>query len=121
MRRKTDRLQARPANFIDRHRCHIRRQAAPQGGLTRGVLAQAGLDDITHNDFIDLLRSQTGPLDNRFDDQGSQLGSAHGFEHALEFTNRSADCTDDDDFFHGGLLKPTYHRHKVKRGNSGQT
>ena len=62
-----DGFQARAADLIDGHGGDARIEAAVERRLPRGILAEAGLHHVAHDDFVDGLR-----LD---------AGAAHGFGH----------------------------------------
>ena len=101
LRRKTDSFQAGAANLIDGHRCDVRQQACVKSSLARRILAEAGGDNVSHDDFVDLLGREPGAFNSGFHGDRAQLKRAHRFQPALEFSNRSADRTDDDGVFHG--------------------
>ena len=45
-----------------------------EGGLPRGVLAQSGLEDTPHDDFLDLGRIDARPLDGGANGDAAQIG-----------------------------------------------
>ncbi len=49
-----DRLQARAAHLVDRYRGDRIRKASLESRLAGGILPDAGLQDVAHDDFIDL-------------------------------------------------------------------
>ena len=49
-------FQSRAADFVDGHGGDAGIESAAQRGLTRGILAEAGLDDVAHDDFVDRMR-----------------------------------------------------------------
>ena len=55
LRREADGFQSGAANFVDSHGRHARVEAAAQRGLTRGILAEARLDDVAQNRFVNLI------------------------------------------------------------------
>src|SRR5207302_1974378 len=72
--RKRDGFQAGAADFVDGHRSDTRLATSLQRGLARGILAEAGLDDVAHDDFVDLPRFEIGAANGFGHDFGSEFG-----------------------------------------------
>src|SRR5207244_5377710 len=66
---------ALPIYLVDRDRRHAHRHARLRRGLARGDLALTGLEDLTHDHVVDLLRSHTGALECRSEEHTSELQS----------------------------------------------
>src|SRR5277367_582070 len=69
----------------------FRSAAAIEGGLARGVLAEAGLHDVAHDGFVDLLAVKAGAASGLGDGFGAEFGGGEAGQGALEFAYRGAD------------------------------
>ena len=78
--------------------------------LARGDLALAGLDHLTHDHVLDLLRLDAGALERGLDGGAAELGGVERREAAAELADRGARGTED----HG-----LGHRISVSRFGSG--
>src|SRR5262249_35123708 len=110
---EADRFQSRAANLVDRHGTNFGRQAREDGGLARGVLAEAGSDDVAHDAFIDLRGIELGALDHLANDDRAKLCGAEIRQATLEFPYRSAASGKNYDFVessHRYLLR-AFHSH----------
>ena len=88
LRRARNRLSARAAHAIDRHRRNIDRHAAVDGRLPCRVHFVAGLDHIAHDDGIDFARWQFRTIERRTDDHGTEIGRRHILERAAVRADR---------------------------------
>src|SRR5471030_1105569 len=83
---KMSSLQAAATNLANRHSRHRVRQAGPDQGLPRGVLADTGSERLAHDHFGNLIRLHTGGSEQRFDDLGTQIGRRYLRDGTIEFT-----------------------------------
>ena len=75
LRGQRDGFEAGAANFVDRHRCDARIEAAAESRLARGILSQTCLDDIAHDGFVHLLGLDTCAADGFGDNFRAKFGS----------------------------------------------
>ena len=94
-----DGVQARQADLVDGQRRHGHRDAALDGGLARGDLALARLDDVTHDHLVDLVAADPGALERRRDGDAAEVHGGEALEGARQLADRGARAGDDD----GGL------------------
>ena len=73
MRGQCHGFQAGTADFVDGHGGYARVAAAFQCGLSRGILAQAGLHHVAEDDFVDLVARHAGAADGFGDDFCAQF------------------------------------------------
>ena len=66
-------FEAGAADFVDGHGGDAMIEAAAERRLARGILAQAGLDDVAHDDFVDSLGVDAGAANGFGDDFGAQF------------------------------------------------
>ena len=66
-------LEARPAHLVDRHGAGLVGYSRLDGRLPGGVLAQAGPEDVAHDDLLDLRGVNLGPADRLGDDRAPEL------------------------------------------------
>src|SRR6266567_1865774 len=102
--RKRDGFQAGAADFVDGHRSDTRLATSLQRGLARGILAEAGLDDVAHDDFVDLPRFEIGAANGFGHDFGSEFGGGESGKATLKFADGRADGGNNHGSFgvHGG-------------------
>ena len=74
-------------------------------GLARGDLALAGLDDLAHDDVLDLLGSDLGALERGLDRACRRARWRPGREAAAELADRGAGGREDDGLGHGANLR----------------
>ncbi len=67
-------------------------------GLARGILAESGLNDVAHDDFVDLRGLDAGAAHGFGDGFGAELRRGERGESALKFADRGADGGEDDGF-----------------------
>src|SRR5262249_51193523 len=113
-------LQARAADLVDRHRRDAVVQPTAQPRLARRILAQAGLHDIAHDDFIHLLGFNPGATHGLCHDLGAKLRCRQGSEAALELSDGTADRAQNDRVFHDefSLRRPECDRWLVGRSST---
>ena len=68
--------------------------------LTGCVFAAAGCQNMTHDNFINLIYRNFSTFDSSFDSNDTELNSCYVFELAVEAADRSTSCTYDDYIFH---------------------
>src|SRR5690606_18632327 len=66
-------LHARTADLVNRSAAHALGKAGTQCSLARRSLALAGLQHVTHDDFVDGVGGDTRALDSCLDGDGAQL------------------------------------------------
>ena len=108
---KRDRLQARPAHHVQRHRRHRIRETTAQTRLARGVLAQPRSQHTSHQALVDARRIDRGASHCLAHHMRSKLCRRERSERALEFSNRRARRGNDDGVLrfivHGSFLLST--------------
>src|SRR5205085_1716260 len=82
--------------FVDGQGTDLRRQAAEDGRLARGILSQPGGDYVAHDAFIHLRGIELRALHDLTHHDRAQLGRAEIGERALEFSDSGAHSGDDD-------------------------
>src|SRR6185503_571004 len=96
------RLQSRAADLVDGGRADPIREPSAERGLAGGRLAGPGLDDLAHEDLVDLLRGNPGALDRRANGDGTELRRRHGREPATELADWRAGGGEDECVAHAG-------------------
>jgi hypothetical protein len=71
--------------------------------LARRVLALAGGEDLAEDDFVDVLRRNSGPLERSFDGDRAKVMGGNRRQCPIERTNRSASGTGDNDRTHDDI------------------
>ena len=69
-------------------------------GLARGDLALAGLEDLAHDDVLDLVGRDVGALERGGDGGGAELGRVDGRQAAAELADGRAGGAEDDGLGH---------------------
>ena len=94
-----DRLEARPADAVDGRGGGAVREARLERRLPGGCLAGAGLEDLAHQDLVDLRcrRVQARALDGRPDRDAAELRGRHGGQRAAELADRRSRRADEID------------------------
>src|SRR5439155_19966919 len=95
-RREHYRLESRAANLVHGRARHAVRDPCADRGLTRGGLADACLDDVAHEDLVDLIDLDPGTLERAPDRDRSELGRAERREHTEERADPRPPAADDD-------------------------
>ena len=85
-----DRLRARAADAVDRHRGNIDGDAAIDCRLSGRVHFVAGLDHVAHDDGTDLTGLKFRPIQRRPDDYGAEIDRRHILERAAVGADRGA-------------------------------
>jgi|SRR5215813_10168332 len=67
------------------------------GGLARRVHFGAGLNDIAHDDGLDLLGIEPGAGDRGFDDDRAEIGRRNFFKATTKGTDRGSHRSDNND------------------------
>ena len=65
--------------------------------LAGRVLSGSRLQDVAHEDTVDVVGGHTGTLQRRADRDGTELDGAQRSERAAEPAHGGPRCTDDDD------------------------
>ena len=76
------------------------RDAGLDLGLARGDLALAGLEDLAHDDVLDLLGLDVGALERGLDRDAAQLGGVEGRQPAAQLADRRSGGAEDDGLGH---------------------
>src|SRR5512147_828837 len=82
--RKRYRLQPGTANFVDRESRDIFRETGTNRGLPRGVLSQAGLENISHDHFVDVISGYQSFSREFLDNGGSKVYGIQRGKGAVE-------------------------------------
>ena len=98
---EVDRVDARQADLVDGHRGHAHRDARVDRGLARGDLALAGLEHLAHEDVVDLLRADAGPLERGLDGNATEVHRGEVGERSRQLPDRRACRSDDHRAGHG--------------------
>ena len=65
------------------------RDAGVDGGLAGGDLAGAGLEHLAHEDVVDLLGREAGPLERALDGEAAQVGGGEAGERTGQLADRA--------------------------------
>src|SRR5450756_1674768 len=74
--REHHRLEAGSANLVDGDCGYGRGKPGLESCLARGRLARPALDDVSHDDFLDVFGRNLGPLERLADGDGTEFRSA---------------------------------------------
>ena len=89
-------FQAGPADLVHGDRGHRFGQARLECRLAGGILADAGLQNASHEDLVNRFRGDRGVLHRRGDRTGSQLGSWHPAQAAKKAADGGSSGGQDD-------------------------
>jgi len=95
---QVNRFQAGTANLVDGEGRHFDGNVRLHRRLTGGVLAETGLQDVAHDDFVHLSRFDSGSFQGCLDGDGSQPGGGNVFQSAVEGSDGRAHRADDNGF-----------------------
>ena len=96
-----DRVQPGQADLVHRQRGHAHGDAAVDRGLSGGDLPGARLDDVTHDDVVDLVAGDTCFVQCRGDGDATQIHRGEVLQRARQFADRRPRAPDDDRAWHG--------------------
>ena len=96
LRREHHRLQAGPADLVDRHRGDAVVEAAVERRLPGGVLAVARLQHVAHDALVDEPRFDAGARHGFPHHQGAECGGREVLQGTEELAGRGSDGRDDD-------------------------
>ena len=91
--------QPRAAHLVHAEGGGLHGNAGGDRRLPRRVLALAGRQHLTHDDFIDVGRIDLGPLERRLDGDLAQGMRRQARQRAVEGANRRPRRADDDNLF----------------------
>ena len=91
------RLHARSAHLVDGGAADRFGNAGAERRLTGRRLAQPGRQHAAHDDFLDRVRGEAGPLDGGANRGGAQFRRGRGGKVALEAAHGGADGRNDND------------------------
>ena len=94
-RREHDRLQARPADLVDRRARDGVRYPCAKAGLPRRLLTHACLHHVSHEHFVDLFCLHACPLERAPDRDGPELRGGQRRQAAEEGADRSPGSAED--------------------------
>ena len=94
------RAQAGGADLVDRLGGDLLGDAGLDLGLARGDLPLAGLQDLTHDDVLDLLGLDPGALQRGLDRDGAELGGVERGEAAAHLADGGAGGAEDHGLGH---------------------
>ena len=97
LRRRHDRLGARPADAVDRHRRNPYRQPGVNRGLAGGIHLAARLHDVAHDHGGDVVGFYSGALDRGFDHGGPKVDRGNILEATAERADRGANRPGEND------------------------
>jgi hypothetical protein len=100
LRRQHDGLQARSADFIDRERGDVIGEPAVEGGLARGILAEARGYDVAHDALVHDRGIDARAADGFGHDERAELRRREVLQRAEEFSGRRPDGARDDHVSH---------------------
>ena len=89
--REHRRLHAGTADFVDRRAADRIRKARAESSLTRRRLSLTRGQDVAHDDFVDVLRRNAGPLHCRANRRRPELVRRQVFQRALKAADGRAD------------------------------
>ncbi|MNX55766.1 hypothetical protein D3C86_865390 [compost metagenome] len=92
------RLEARTADLVDGEGGHFGGDSPLDGGLTGRALAETGLQDVAHDDFVHLIGGDASPREGLADDGRAEIHGGDVLEGAAERPDGGADGAGDDDF-----------------------
>ena len=98
---QVDGVEAGQADLVDRGGRDAHGDAGVGGGLAGGDLARAGLDDVAHEDVVDLVGADAGPLERRRDGDTAEIGGGHRGESARQPPDGRPCAGDDHRSSHG--------------------
>ena len=99
---EVDRVDAREAHLVDRHRGDGHRDAGLDRGLTRGDLTLTPLQDLAHEDVVDLFGVDAGAFERGLDRDAAELHRTHAGERARQLADGSPRRTNDHRAGHRG-------------------
>ncbi|OBX38278.1 hypothetical protein A8U91_02673 [Halomonas elongata] len=91
-------LEAGAADLVDGHGGHGLGQSGLDGRLAGRILAGAGCQHLTEQDFIHLVGGHACAGENVLDDVGAQVAGGNAGERAAEGADGGAACGDDHHF-----------------------
>ena len=68
------------------------REASAERRLSRRVLAGARLNDLPHDDFVDVFRATTGTFDSGSHDDGPEIRGTQRRQRAEQLSTRRTNC-----------------------------
>ena len=92
---QVDGVDAREAHLVDGAGGHGHRDAAVDGRLAGGDLAGAGLEHLAHEDVVDLLTGEAGPLEGGLDGEATELGGGEPRQRPGQLADRRASAGQD--------------------------
>jgi hypothetical protein len=92
-----DGVHARQAHLVDRRGRHRHRDTGVDRSLACGDLTGARLQDVAHQDVVDLLTGEAGPFECGADGEPAELGRRERSQRARQFADRGASPGEDDD------------------------
>ncbi len=95
--------QTGAAQLVDAIGRAFDRDAGVDGGLTGRVLTGAGLQDLAHDHFVDVLGGNPGALHGGADRDFTQVMSGNGAQASVERTDRGPRGAGDNDFSHASI------------------
>ena len=100
---QVDGVHARGAHLVDGGGGHAHGDAGVDGGLAGGDLAGAGLEHVAHEDVLDLLGREPGPLEGALDGEATELGGGEAGERSGELSDRRTGASDDHGSGHADI------------------
>ena len=117
LRREAHGLQSRAANFVDRHRRDAHVESRAQARLPRGILSEARLHHVAHDDFVHGLRLDARAAHGFGDGFRAKLRGRKRRKPSLKFSDGRTDCAEDYGLFHG--CSPGHESNGVRHRRSG--
>jgi len=100
LRGEGDGTKTGATDHVDGEGADLGRESAEDRGLARGILSEAGRDDVAHDALVDLLGTKLRALDGFVDDDCAEARCGDVGERTLKFSDRRADAGDDYDLIH---------------------
>src|SRR5262249_3259191 len=99
-RREHHALQSRAADLVDRRAGNALRDARAERRLTRGCLPDPGLEDVAHEDLVDVVWADAGTLERALDRDRAELRCGQRREAAEIRADGRASCSEDEHVGH---------------------
>jgi len=101
LRAERNGLEARGAGLVDGLGRHAVGQPGAPANLTPGIGPRTSLARVTENHLVDVVDSETGPIERRACGPSTELGRMRTSEGSAIPTNGRPCCSDDEHFRSG--------------------
>ena len=100
-----DRVEARQAHLVDRGGGHVHADAGVGRGLAGGDLALAGEEHLAHEDVLDPVGRDAGPLERGLDGDATEVHGSQRCQRTRQLADRGTGTSDDHGPGHGSTSK----------------